>query len=46
MNYSFIPQTEYGLMWDVMEATYTGVRKRVVDWQAEGVCGVGFIFRF
>jgi len=37
MNYSFIPQSEYGRMADAMEATYTGIRDRVMDWQAGGV---------
>jgi hypothetical protein len=41
INYSFIPQTEYGRMSDVMEATYIGVRNRVVNWQAEGVLQSG-----
>ncbi|KAH8731264.1 hypothetical protein GQ44DRAFT_699605 [Phaeosphaeriaceae sp. PMI808] len=36
MNYAFIPQTLYGQMADTMEATYTGVRNRVLDWQASG----------
>ncbi|KAK0754422.1 hypothetical protein B0T18DRAFT_386301 [Schizothecium vesticola] len=37
MNYSFVPQSEYGRMADTMEATYTGVRELVAGWQAEGV---------
>ncbi|KAK0611938.1 hypothetical protein B0T14DRAFT_531305 [Immersiella caudata] len=37
MNYSFIPQSEYGRMADTMEATYTGIRERVVEWQGEGL---------
>ncbi|KAF2839981.1 FAD-binding domain-containing protein [Patellaria atrata CBS 101060] len=36
MNYSFIPQTEYNRMADTLEATYTGVRNRVLAWQADG----------
>ncbi|KAF2015976.1 FAD-binding domain-containing protein [Aaosphaeria arxii CBS 175.79] len=36
MNYSFIPQTEYNRMADTMETTYSGVRNRVVGWQADG----------
>lgn len=36
MNYAFIPQSLYGQMADTMEETYTGVRERVVKWQAEG----------
>ncbi|KAF2478385.1 FAD-binding domain-containing protein [Lindgomyces ingoldianus] len=36
MNYSFIPLSAYGQMADTLEATYTGVRNRVVSWQADG----------
>jgi len=36
INYSFIPQTEYDRMADTIEATYSGVRNRVLAWQAEG----------
>lgn len=36
MNYSFVPQTEYERMADTVEATYSGVRNRVLAWQAEG----------
>lgn len=36
MNYSFVPQSEYERMADTMEATYSGIRERVVQWQAEG----------
>ncbi|KAI1369390.1 hypothetical protein F5Y08DRAFT_334799 [Xylaria arbuscula] len=37
LNYSFIPQIDYQKMGDVLEATYTGVRERVVGWQEEGI---------
>jgi len=36
MNYSFVPQTLYEQMAATMEATYTGVRNRVLAWQANG----------
>jgi len=36
INYSFIPQTEYDRMADTIEATYSGVRNRVLAWQAQG----------
>jgi hypothetical protein len=36
MNYSFLPTTPYETMADTMEATYTGVRNRVLGWQADG----------
>lgn len=36
MNYSFIPLSEYERMANTMEATYTGVRNRVLAWQADG----------
>jgi len=36
MNYSFIPQFEYARMADTLEATYTGIRNRVLAWQADG----------
>jgi hypothetical protein len=36
MNYSFLPVTPYDTMADVAEATYSGVRNRVVAWQADG----------
>lgn len=32
----FIPQTEYERMADTQEATYGGIRERVLAWQAEG----------
>jgi hypothetical protein len=35
MNYAFTPQSLYEQMANTMEATYTGVRNRVVKWQAE-----------
>jgi hypothetical protein len=35
MNYSFLPGP-FDAMADTMEATYTGVRQRVLDWQADG----------
>jgi hypothetical protein len=37
MNYAFVPQSLYGKMADTMEATYTGVRERVLAWQDSGV---------
>jgi hypothetical protein len=37
MNYAFVPQTMYESMADTMEATYTGVRERVLAWQEKGV---------
>jgi hypothetical protein len=36
MNYAFLPQNLYDSMADTMEATYTGVRERVLNWQQEG----------
>jgi hypothetical protein len=36
MNYAFVPQALYTSMADTMEATYTGVRDRVLAWQREG----------
>jgi hypothetical protein len=36
MNYAFVPQTLYSSMADTMEATYMGVRNRVLAWQQEG----------
>lgn len=36
MNYSFTLQADYGKMADTLEATYTGVRERVVAWQQAG----------
>lgn len=35
MNYAFTLQTSYGRMADTMEATYGGVRERVVGWQKD-----------
>ncbi|KAI1818343.1 FAD-binding domain-containing protein [Poronia punctata] len=37
LNYSFIPQTDYNKMANTLEATYGGVRQRVLGWQEEGV---------
>lgn len=37
MNYAFVPQALYEQMADTMEATYTGVRERVLEWQESGV---------
>ncbi|KAF2119377.1 hypothetical protein BDV96DRAFT_610419 [Lophiotrema nucula] len=42
MNYSFVPQTEYEHMADTLETTYTGVRDRVVAWQADGTMPQGY----
>ncbi|EMD58371.1 hypothetical protein GGP41_007732 [Bipolaris sorokiniana] len=36
MNYAFTPKTLYDRMADTMEATYTGIRNRVLAWQADG----------
>lgn len=36
MNYAFLPLTDYAKMADTMQATYSGVRDRVVAWQADG----------
>jgi hypothetical protein len=36
INYSFVPQTEYERMADTIEATYSGVRNRVLAWQEDG----------
>lgn len=36
MNYAFTPQSLYEQMANTMEATYSGVRNRVLAWQAEG----------
>ncbi|KAJ2976001.1 hypothetical protein NUW58_g8202 [Xylaria curta] len=37
MNYSFLPKPSYNRMANTLEATYTGVRQRVLGWQEEGV---------
>ncbi|KAI1261053.1 hypothetical protein F5Y18DRAFT_403205 [Xylariaceae sp. FL1019] len=37
MNYSFLLQPHYDDMADTLEATYTGVRDRVLGWQADGI---------
>jgi hypothetical protein len=37
MNYAFVPPNLYESMADTMEATYTGVRNRVLAWQESGV---------
>ncbi|KAI1277128.1 hypothetical protein F5Y07DRAFT_113986 [Xylaria sp. FL0933] len=37
LNYSFIPQTDYTKMANVLEETYTGVRELVLGWQEEGI---------
>lgn len=36
MNYSFVLQSSFGRMADTIEATYSGVRNRVKQWQGEG----------
>jgi FAD/FMN-containing dehydrogenase len=36
MNYAFTPQSLYERMADTTEATYTGVRERVLKWQEDG----------
>jgi len=36
MNYSFLPPSAYNRVADTLEATYTGVRNRVLAWQADG----------
>ncbi|KAF2279122.1 FAD-binding domain-containing protein [Westerdykella ornata] len=36
MNYSFLPQSQYERMADTVQATYEGVRKSVLGWQADG----------
>ncbi|KAF2994869.1 hypothetical protein E8E14_000855 [Neopestalotiopsis sp. 37M] len=36
MNYSFTLQTDYDKMADTLEATYTGVRDRVLEWTSAG----------
>ncbi|KAH6651527.1 hypothetical protein BKA67DRAFT_537395 [Truncatella angustata] len=36
MNYSFTLQSDYDVMADVVEATYTGIRDRVLEWQGAG----------
>ena len=41
MNYSFIPQSEYPRMSDTMEATYSGIRQLVTNWQSTGVLPSG-----
>lgn len=43
MNYSFVPQTEYERMADTIEATYSGVRNRVVAWQDDGTLPQGYL---
>ncbi|CAG9984576.1 unnamed protein product [Clonostachys byssicola] len=40
MNYSFLPGP-YDTMADIMEATYTGVRNRVLGWQQDGTLASG-----
>jgi hypothetical protein len=37
MNYAFVPQNLYESMATTMEATYTGVRDRVLAWQESGM---------
>ncbi|KAI0486518.1 hypothetical protein F4859DRAFT_372914 [Xylaria cf. heliscus] len=37
LNYSFIPRWDYNKMADTLEATYTGIRERVLGWQEEGI---------
>ncbi|ORY60932.1 uncharacterized protein BCR38DRAFT_459869 [Pseudomassariella vexata] len=36
MNYSFLLQTSYDKMADTLEATYSGLRQRVLEYQAQG----------
>ncbi|ETS84467.1 hypothetical protein PFICI_02492 [Pestalotiopsis fici W106-1] len=36
MNYSFTLQSDYDKMADTLEATYTGVRDRVLEWTSAG----------
>ncbi|KAH9883856.1 hypothetical protein F4778DRAFT_615644 [Xylariomycetidae sp. FL2044] len=36
MNYSFLPLASYAAMGDTLEATYSGIRDRVLAWQADG----------
>jgi hypothetical protein len=36
MNYAFTLQSSYDRMADTMEATYSGVRERVLGWQEDG----------
>jgi len=36
INYSFVPQTDYEKMADIHEATYGGIRQKVLAWQADG----------
>jgi hypothetical protein len=36
INYAFTLQSSYGRMADTMEATYGGVRERVLGWQGDG----------
>ncbi|ORY10186.1 hypothetical protein BCR34DRAFT_539872 [Clohesyomyces aquaticus] len=43
MNYSFLPLTEYDRMADTLEATYSGVRNRIVGWQADGTLPQGYL---
>ncbi|KAI2469007.1 FAD-binding domain-containing protein [Annulohypoxylon bovei var. microspora] len=36
LNYSFIPQGDYGKMDETLQQTYGGIRERVLGWQADG----------
>ncbi|GAP87352.1 putative FAD binding domain-containing protein [Rosellinia necatrix] len=37
LNYSFLPRASYARMADTLEATYDGVRRRVLAWQEQGL---------
>jgi hypothetical protein len=41
--YAFLPLTEYDAMAGTLEATYSGVRNRVVEWQADGTMPQGYL---
>ena len=43
INYSFVSPTDYNSMAQTHEATYTGVRDRVLSWQAEGKMPEGYL---
>lgn len=43
LNYSFLLPTSYDRMADTVEATYTGVERRVAEWQRAGKLSEGYL---
>lgn len=43
INYSFVLQSEYDHMADTVEATYTGVKSLVTEWQGAGRLPTGYL---